>query len=61
MKQPNNSSPNSARKARLAEQLRANLLKRKQQVRSRQAGVADLRENGSEAAETGQAEDKPED
>ena len=36
------------RKARLAEQLRANLLRRKSQARSRRAGDADRRPDGLE-------------
>ncbi len=40
-----------ARKARLAEQLRANLQRRKAQARSRRAGDADLRPEGLAAAE----------
>ena len=38
------------RKARLAEQLRANLQKRKAQVRSRRAGEPDQREEGLSSA-----------
>lgn len=39
------------RKSRLAEQLRANLQKRKEQSRARRAGDADAREDGLQAAE----------
>ena len=39
------------RKDRLAEQLRANLMKRKAQARSRRAGDADQRPEGLAAAE----------
>ncbi|MEQ1940668.1 hypothetical protein ABMA46_20735 [Mesorhizobium sp. CN5-321] len=38
------------RKARLAEALRANLMKRKAQARSRRAGAADARPDGLAAA-----------
>jgi hypothetical protein len=38
------------RKARLAEQLRANLQRRRAQARSRRAGEADLRSDGLAAA-----------
>jgi len=38
--------PDDARKARLAEQLRVNLQRRKAQARSRRAGEADLRPEG---------------
>ena len=41
------------RKARLAEQLRANLVKRKTQVRSRRTGQADLRPEGIAGPEDG--------
>jgi hypothetical protein len=40
-----------ARKARLAEQLRANLQRRKQQARSRRTGAADERPEGIAAAD----------
>lgn len=38
-------------KKRLAEQLRANLMRRKEQARSRRAGEADLRNDGISAAD----------
>lgn len=40
------------RKARLAEQLRTNLQKRKAQSRARRAGDADSRDEGLQAAKT---------
>ena len=40
-----------ARKARLAEQLRANLQRRKAQARSRRAGEADQRDDGLPGAQ----------
>jgi hypothetical protein len=40
------SAPQDRRKARLAEQLRANLQRRKAQARSRRAGEADSRPEG---------------
>jgi hypothetical protein len=43
-------SSEEARKARSAEALRANLLKRKAQTRARRAGEADLRPQGIEAS-----------
>ncbi len=43
-------SQEEARKARLAEQLRANLQRRKAQARSRRAGEADGRDEGLPAA-----------
>ena len=45
------------RKARLAEELRANLLKRKAQARSRRSGQADQRPEGLEAANAGQRDE----
>ncbi len=42
------------RKARLAEQLRANLQRRKRQARSRREGEQDQREEGTAAAGTGE-------
>ncbi len=50
---PDNAKPDNAgddRKARLAEQLRANLQKRKAQARARRAGDADSRQEGISAA-----------
>ncbi|MFU0503911.1 hypothetical protein [Pseudaminobacter sp. NGMCC 1.201702] len=44
------SAEKQARKARLAEQLRANLQKRKAQARARRTGEADNRPEGIEAA-----------
>ena len=44
------------RKARLAEQLRTNLQKRKAQTRSRRAGEADQREEGLPSAKTDENE-----
>ena len=44
------SQPKDDRKARLAEQLRANLQKRKAQARSRRTGEADSRQEGIAAA-----------
>lgn len=38
---------------RLAEQLRANLAKRKAQARARRAGEADMRDDGIKAAKPG--------
>ncbi|GAA2885336.1 hypothetical protein GCM10023067_46960 [Aminobacter aganoensis] len=52
------SSGADARKARLAAELRANLMKRKAQARSRRTGEADTRPEGLAAAE-GETE-KPE-
>ncbi|MGF7008096.1 hypothetical protein [Aminobacter sp. BE322] len=46
------------RKARLAAELRANLMKRKAQARSRRTGEADTRPEGLAAA--GDDEEKPE-
>jgi hypothetical protein len=46
-----------ARKARLAEQLRANLQRRKAQARSRRAGEADLRPNGLMGADRDHSQD----
>jgi hypothetical protein len=46
------------RKTRLAEELRANLLKRKAQARSRRSGLADQRPEGLEAATAGQRDEK---
>jgi hypothetical protein len=43
-------SPKDDRKARLAEQLRANLQKRKVQARARRSGEADSRPEGIAAA-----------
>lgn len=43
-------SPAADRKARLAEELRANLQKRKAQIRSRRTGEADQRADGLAAA-----------
>ena len=48
----------SDRKARLAEELRANLQKRKAQVRARRAGEADKRPAGLDATRTQRAQDK---
>jgi hypothetical protein len=45
------------RKTRLAEELRANLLKRKAQARSRRSGQADLRPEGLEAANADQRDE----
>lgn len=45
-----------AREARLAEQLRANLQRRKQQARSRRTGAADERPEGIAAAKKTRAE-----
>ena len=42
--------PKDERKARLAEQLRANLQKRKAQARARRSGEADSRPEGISAA-----------
>ncbi|KQZ15668.1 hypothetical protein ASD44_17630 [Mesorhizobium sp. Root554] len=44
-------SQGDQRKARLAEQLRANLAKRKAQVRSRRTGQANMRPEGIETSE----------
>jgi hypothetical protein len=44
------SKPNPDRKDRLAEQLRANLQRRKAQIRSRRDGDADQRPEGLKAA-----------
>ena len=49
-------SAEDRRKARLAEQLRANLARRKAQARSRRAGDADQRPEGLAAAEADAAE-----
>lgn len=49
------------RKARLAEQLRANLMKRKAQVRSRRTGQADLRPDGIGASDDVGGDDKGDD
>jgi hypothetical protein len=46
----------SDRKARLAEQLRANLTRRKAQTRSRRAGEADRRPDGLDAKPAEKAE-----
>lgn len=46
------SSSEDLRKARLAEALRANLMKRKAQTRARRAGEADQRPQGIGTAET---------
>lgn len=46
------------RKARLAAELRANLMKRKAQARSRRTGEADTRPDGLAAAEGGREGDK---
>lgn len=46
------------RAARLAEQLRANLQRRKAQARSRREGAADLRPEGIEAAGEPTTDDK---
>ena len=46
------SSSEDLRKARLAEALRANLMKRKAQTRARRAGEADQRPQGIGAAQT---------
>jgi len=45
-----NTHEQEARKARLAEQLRANLQKRKAQARARRTGEADNRPEGIKAA-----------
>ncbi len=50
-------SQDDARKARLAERLRANLQRRKVQARSRRAGEADLRPEGLGASEGRDGED----
>ncbi|MGE0279366.1 MAG: hypothetical protein AB7P20_01955 [Rhizobiaceae bacterium] len=47
---PKSGNQADRRKARLAEQLRANLQKRKAQVRSRRAGEADQRQEGLPSA-----------
>ena len=49
-KQDAGETQQDARKARLAEQLRANLQRRKQQARSRRDGEADERAEGIDAA-----------
>lgn len=55
-KQPDGpQEPRQDRKARLAEQLRANLQRRKAQARSRRAGEADRRPEGISASEPGDA------
>jgi hypothetical protein len=50
MKKPGSSDPAAGRKARLAEELRANLQRRKAQSRSRRTGEADERPEGLGAA-----------
>jgi hypothetical protein len=53
-KQPEGTQkPRQDRKARLAEQLRANLQRRKAQARSRREGEADQRPAGISASEPG--------
>ncbi|RWF74474.1 MAG: hypothetical protein EOS26_16305 [Mesorhizobium sp.] len=56
------SQPKKAdRKSRLAEQLRANLQKRKAQSRSRRTGDADKRRTGdADKRRTGEADQRPE-
>ncbi|MGO4447593.1 hypothetical protein [Phyllobacterium sp. OV277] len=54
MTSPSSKNPNSeqtSREKRRSEQLRANLARRKQQIRSRRSGAADERDEGITAAE----------
>ncbi len=51
-------SPAAQRKKRLAEQLRANLMRRKAQTRSRRAGEADQRDEGIDVAHKDAGEDE---
>nr|WP_288192046.1 hypothetical protein [uncultured Phyllobacterium sp.] len=54
MTSPSSKNPNSeqtSREKRRSEQLRANLARRKQQIRSRRSGAADDRDEGITAAE----------
>jgi hypothetical protein len=52
--------PGTGRKARLAEELRANLQRRKAQARSRRSGEADRRPDGIAAAHDATAHKKDE-
>jgi hypothetical protein len=49
-KEASDKTKDNARKARLAEELRANLQKRKAQLRSRRTGAADNRPEGIAAS-----------
>ena len=51
-------SVTAKKKTRLAEELRANLARRKAQTRARRAGEADLRDEGIEASESSPADHK---
>jgi hypothetical protein len=55
---PASTSGNNDRKARLAQELRANLLKRKAQVRARRAGEADKRPAGLDTSRAEKAPDE---
>ena len=57
MKKPASNDPAAGRKARLAEELRANLQRRKAQSRSRRDGEADERPEGLGGAQEDADED----